>query len=759
MDLESRLIELAASSPGDRTWQPELLQFDRSEDRLRLESLLAENRVRCCCDAIDEQLRELEGCLDPGCEDEAELARRAAERLGDRPSAHYGTWVYYPWSAALVHCLPAAEFRRVRLDRNRYKITPEEQSQLATKRVGVVGLSVGHGIATTLALEGIAGELRLTDMDVLGLSNLNRLRAGVAQLGVEKALLAAREVQAIDPYLRVRLFPRGLDATSLDAFLLEGGRLDLVIEECDNLALKVRLRQRARQLGIPVVMETADRGLIDVERFDREPDRPLFHGVAGPLEADRLEGLTTEQKVPIVFKLLGQGISARAAGSLVEIGESVSSWPQLGSGVTLGAAVVSDTARRILLGQMRDSGRFYVDLESLVAEGSGVATEECRALDVEAPLEALSEARIDRVAGGGGAPGPEQVRYLVEHALLAPSGGNNQPWRFIWRTDHLDCLADWERAESFLDLDHSATWLAFGAVAENLALAAATLGRRAEIALQPEPGQADLLCRVRFAAGATDHPWPQLVDQVAARVTNRKLGQRVALAPDAAAAMRRAAESAGATLHLIEDSDALAAMGALLGEGDRLRFLSRPMHREMMAEMRWSREEAERTRDGLDIATLELSPADVAAMRVVSSWKAMKLVAGVGGGRALLKISRRAVAAAAAVGLVTTAGRDPASYFRGGRAMQRVWLAATAHGLAFQPMTAISYVFPRLERAEPGLERRQLEKLAELRRRYLELLPVGGGQFEAMLFRVARADPPSARALRRRLADVLQIDS
>jgi nitroreductase len=757
MDLESRLTELAGSSPGDRTWQPELLQLDRSEDRLRLETLLAENRVRCCCDTIDEQLRELEACLDPGCEDEAELARRAAERLGDRPSAHYGTWVYYPWSAALVHCLPAAEFRRVRLDRNRYKITPEEQSRLATKRVGVVGLSVGHGIATTLALEGIAGELRLTDMDVLGLSNLNRLRAGVAQLGVEKALLAAREVQAIDPYLRVRLFPRGLDAAGLDDFLLAGGRLDLVIEECDNLALKVRLRQRARELGIPVVMETADRGLIDVERFDREPDRPLFHGVAGPLEADGLEGLTTEQKVPIVFKLLGQGISDRAAGSLVEIGESVSSWPQLGSGVTLGAATVCDSARRILLEQMHGSGRFYVDLETLVADGAGVATEQCRALDIEAPQEALSAARINRVAGSG-APGAEQVRYLVEHALLAPSGGNNQPWRFIWRNDRLDCLADWERAESFLDLDYSATWLAFGAVAENLALAAGTLGRRAEITLQPEPERSDLLCRVRFAAGATDHPWPRLVDQVAARVTNRKLGQRTALEPEAAAAMRRAAESAGAELHLIEQGDALAAMGELLGEGDRLRFLSKPMHREMMAEMRWSREEAERTRDGLDIATLELSPADVAAMRVVSSWKAMKLVAGVGGGRALLKISRRAVAAAAAVGLVATTGRDPASFFRGGRAMQRVWLAATAHGLAFQPMTAITYVFPRLERAEPGLERRQVERLAELRRRYLELLPVDGECFEAMLFRVARADPPSARALRRRLDDVLQLE-
>ena len=56
--------------------------------------------------------------------------------------------------------------------------------------------------------------------------------------------------------------------------------LDLVIEECDSLDMKVRVREEARARGIPVLMETSDRGLFDVERFDVEPERPLFHGTA-----------------------------------------------------------------------------------------------------------------------------------------------------------------------------------------------------------------------------------------------------------------------------------------------------------------------------------------------------------------------------------------------------------------------------------------------------------------------------------------------
>ena len=53
----------------------------------------------------------------------------------------------------------------LRLDRNRNKLTREEQARQRTLRIGVVGLSAGHSIAHVLAMEGLAGELRLADFD------------------------------------------------------------------------------------------------------------------------------------------------------------------------------------------------------------------------------------------------------------------------------------------------------------------------------------------------------------------------------------------------------------------------------------------------------------------------------------------------------------------------------------------------------------------------------------------------------------------
>jgi hypothetical protein len=119
--------------------------------------------------------------------------------------------------------------------------------------------------------------------------------------------------------------------------------------------------------------------------------------------------------------------------------------------------------------------------------------------------------------------------------------------------------------------------------------------------------------------------------------------------------------------------------------------------------------------------------------------------------------SRGAVASAAAVGLLTVSGVSRESYLRSGRAVQRIWLTATAEGIAAQPMTALPYLFARLERGGGnGLSRREQAELQELRDRYRQLFETDQDHAEVLLFRVAYAGPPTARSLRRSLDQVLE---
>jgi len=374
-------VTIPAPGPGRaadaEAWRPVLFESQRAQDRRELAALLASGQVREVCDTIEEQLRELVKSREPGRKlAGAELERSVAEQLAGVEPASYGVWAWYPWSGRLVHLLPREEFRLVRTDRNRGRIERPQQRELMGRRVGVIGLSVGSSAALTFAMEGIGGAFKLADFDALSLSNLNRLRAGVHHMGLNKCVIAARQMLEIDPWLDIEIYPAGLTDANMPEFFRGGhGPIDLLVEECDTPYVKIAAREHARRFGIPVVMDANDRGLLDVERFDLEPERPLLHGILGETTAADLLDLTFDQIVDLILTMVDrERISPELAASIPQIGKTLSSWPQLASGVALGGALTAEAARRILLGQPRPSGRFYTDLELLTrADRSTVA--------------------------------------------------------------------------------------------------------------------------------------------------------------------------------------------------------------------------------------------------------------------------------------------------------------------------------------------------------------------------------------------------
>src|SRR5262249_23927637 len=183
-------------------------------------------------------------------------------------------------------------------------------------------------------------------------------------LGSNKAVIAARRMFEIDPFLRIEVLPGGLSTADVGDFLTG---VDLLVEECDDIDLKFAVRAEARRRRIPVIMETSDRGTLDVERFDLAPERPLFHGLAP--EPGNLRRLTTKEKVPLVLRIIETShMSAELAASMVEIEQSVTTWPQLGSAAALGGGLSTDAARRVLLGSLQSSGRVRVDFGELVSD-------------------------------------------------------------------------------------------------------------------------------------------------------------------------------------------------------------------------------------------------------------------------------------------------------------------------------------------------------------------------------------------------------
>lgn len=745
---------LTPTSTDSGVWRSRHFDLSDPGQRERLEGLFAEGSVTSVHDTIESQLRELATARARGKVLAPTEARAKGRALaGGVPLHVYGRWIWYPWSGRLVHVLPPAEFAELRTNRNQYKITPEEQRRLRAARIGIVGLSVGQATAVTMALEGVGGTFRIADFDRLSLSNMNRLRAGVQDLGLNKSVIAARQMLEIDPYLELEAHVDGLTERSVDDFLGGGEPLDLLVEECDDHFMKLRLRERARDLGIPVIMDTNERGLLDVERFDLEPDRPILHGMLEGLEAKDMRFRPLPELLPIILRMVdGMNASPRALASVMEIGHTISNFPQLASAVSLGGALTTDVARRILLGTMTTSGRFHVDLEQLVRDGTAEPVVMEPPLQVApAPTAVGERPPVPRPAPGTGAVMErDEVEFMVRHALLAPSGGNAQPWHFEWTGSALHCLLDAEA--SLMDYEDCGALVSLGTAVYNVELAAGELEVAAAVELAVEAGQA--ACIVRFSRG-DGQPSP-LFRQIPLRATNRKPGRRAPLSLEDQTALHAAADEEGAQLQILQSADALEEMGRLIGAGDRMRLLSEPLHREMMREMRWTPDEVEETRDGLDLALLHLNPGEAAVLRLMAKWPVMEELRRIGGGGGLERRARKLLEGASAVGLLTVPGTSRASYLGGGRPLQRVWLTATARGLSLQPQATLPYMFVRLERGGgEGLEPRDRDTLRALRGRWRELFDVREDRAEILLFAISRSGPPAARSLRRDLADVM----
>jgi molybdopterin/thiamine biosynthesis adenylyltransferase/nitroreductase len=740
--LANSLQRRQASEQG---WKPQL--FDAATQQQEIAALLEAHAAVSVHDTLEAQLLDLIETRYPDEELEPERAREHLQRhLDGREPLAYGTWVYYPWLLRLVHLLPEEEFRELRTSRNRNKITREEQALLQTKRVGVIGLSVGKSTALCLAMEELAGELSLADHDTLSLSNLNRLGAGVCNLGINKAVTTAREILELNPYACLRVFTDGINDSNMEEFLAGGAPLDLLFEECDDLYVKVRVRERARALRIPVLMETSDRGLFDVERFDSEPDRPLLHGLIGKTGAEEVRRLSAAEKVPYVLRILGrEGLSTRAAASMVEIKSTLKTWPQLASGVALGSAINADAARRILLGDFSASGRYYVDLEQLVAD------ETASPISSDVPEERLVEESLTEPSLPVPRAATELTRAdaceLVSFGIRAPSGGNCQPWRFELVDSRLRCFVDADRSL----FDSMASHLAVGAAVESIILAAGEKGLAVDVDPYPEQNR-DLTCTLGFSGGGTSD---ELFQQIPHRVTNRKPSAQRTLSRLERSTLEREAGSFGARLQVFDEPKVLAELGAIVGACDRLRFLSREMHREMMREIRWSPDEVEATRDGLDLMTLELDSVERAGLRLMASWNVMRAVGTFGGGAGLEKIGKDLLPASCAAGLLTVDANSEPAFFRAGRALQRVWLRATALGLDLHPVTPITYLIARLDRGGHRFSPSQVEEIQRLRGALERVVELPPGHVAPMLFRLVAGARPTARALRRPVQMVL----
>lgn len=349
---------------------PQIFNLGQEKDCAVVRELFVAHKIQYVVDDYREQQHELFAVNNPTMVYAPDFEKKFDDYFkklqSELPLWQHGRWIYFPWTFSLTHLLEDVDFQMVRTARNKNLINKEEQEKYYNSVIGIGGLSVGSSVVSSIVLQGGGRYFRIADFDRVALSNTNRIRVGVQNLGLLKSEMMARQIYEMNPYATVELFSEGITRENIGKFFEGPPKLDIVIDELDNLAIKYLIRQKARKHKLAVVMaaDNGDNAVVDIERYDLNPDTPFFQGRLGDITYEELRSLDKFGIGKTITKHIGpENVTPRMRESLLEMGKTIVSWPQLGGAALLNGAAVAYCVRKILNGQPLKNNRALISLD------------------------------------------------------------------------------------------------------------------------------------------------------------------------------------------------------------------------------------------------------------------------------------------------------------------------------------------------------------------------------------------------------------
>jgi len=340
----------------------------------------------------------------------------------------------------------------------------------------------------------------------------------------------------------------------------------------------------------------------------------------------------------------------------------------------------------------------------------------------------------------------KDITEILQYAIMAPSGDNSQPWRFRIREDAVEVFNIPDKDNPYLNYRQSGSYVAHGALIENMCIAALNFGYESDVRLFPKSDIGDCVASISFREAS---PKDGLFEYISVRHTNRKPYQERPLTQDESVYLESStADLSFGEVLFIEDKrrKEAAARGGSVAEVVILE--NRMLHEYLFKDIVWSIKDERRLKSGLYIATMEFNTLQTFLFKSARYWPIMKLGMAVRFPYFIAHEDAKLYSTGAAMGLITIPDASRESYIRAGRLMQRVWLKASKLHLAFQPITATLFFAQRIlanDAEELTMRHRDL-----LTRSYRDICDAFGvsDKIPAVMFRVGHAEPASARCSR-----------
>ncbi len=310
------------------------------------------------------------------------------------------------------------------------------------------------------------------------------------------------------------------------------------------------------------------------------------------------------------------------------------------------------------------------------------------------------------------------INKILEAAVQAPSGDNVQPWKFHV-SDNFTIIKLYnlpEKDNSYYNYQQSASYIAHGALIENISIAAQHLGCQMDYQLFPEHGNDNYVAKITLSASELQQN--DLYPAIFKRSTNRFQYQRTEVDIKLLQSLKDSVKNIDtAKISLVTEKDKVNKLAKELMVNDRIVFECKDIHHFLFDKIRWNKKQIEETRDGMPVGVLGLSFIEKLSFPLMRFWWYVKIANRLGLSRIIGLKCWWGCKNSSILGMVSIQGNDKQAFVEGGRAVQRLWLEATKQGFALQPIIGLTLLINRLKKNNlqgfSDKHQKQVQRVAE----------------------------------------------
>ena len=340
------------------------------------------------------------------------------------------------------------------------------------------------------------------------------------------------------------------------------------------------------------------------------------------------------------------------------------------------------------------------------------------------------------------------IRKIVDDAVFAPSGENCQPWKFEVKDSVLYVINDPLADLSVYNFELRGSFIAHGALIENISISASASGFDVSIKLFPDSGNPDIVAAVEFIdqKESTSDPLYQFIS---VRCTNRKAYSGKTLSSDIKDTLTTAVIQPDNSVSFVDDPEKMKILGIIAALNEKILFENKPLHDFFYSHILW--DESQQDATGFYYKTLEFLPHQLPLVKLLKNWKILDFMNRyLGISKVIAKDNAKKYAGSGTFFALTIPDTSRENFIELGRSFQRFWLTSTQLGLALQPCTGVLFFDQRIRSGDASFFTEvQVSEITTAHDSMLEAFALKERGTIGMFGRIGYADMPSGRATRR----------